>query len=301
MRESQPDHFRALRQSLESVCAKLRDHGIAEWRIEADVLLRHVVGMERAEFLSRVYGAEDRLTHAQSRRLDALVERRLGGEPLAYIVGRREFYGLDLEVSESVLIPRQETEILVELVLERLANMDMGRRAPTVVDVGTGSGAVALAVASRSENARVVGVDISPSALDVAVRNRDRLLGGGVEFVLGDMLTAIAAPVDVIVSNPPYIPSGTLSTLAVEVRREPTVALDGGVDGLDHFRRLMAQARGILAPGGVLIVELMPEQMEVAIEIVRRTMPDIATVSARPDLMGNSRALVAGKELPPIL
>ena len=300
MSESQPDHLRTLCQSLESVRAKLRDHGISEWRIEADVLLRHVVGVERAEFLSRVYGGDDNLTNVQSRRLDELIERRLGGEPLAYIVGRREFYGLDLEVNGSVLIPRQETELLVELVLERLANMDTGQRAPTVVDVGMGSGAVALAVASRSENAGVVGVDISPSALDVAVRNRDRLLGGGVELVLGDTLTAIAAPVDIIVSNPPYIPSGTLPTLAVEVRREPVVALDGGVDGLDHFRRLAAQASGILAPGGVLIVELMPEQMEAAIEVARRTMPDIASVSSRPDLTGNSRALIAEKKLSPL-
>ena len=156
-----------------------------------------------------------------------------------------------------------------------------------------GSGAIALAVASRSENARVVGVDISRDALAVAIRNRDRLLGGGVEFVLGDALTAIAAPVDVIVSNPPYIPSGTLPSLAVEVRREPVVALDGGADGLDHFRRLTAQAGGIVAPGGVLIVELMPEQMEAAVEIARRTMPEIASVSVRHDLTGSRRALVA--------
>ena len=293
MSDSRPERPPTLRRSLEAVRAVLRDGGIAEWQIEADVLLRHIVGMERAEFLSRVYGAEDRLTNAQSRRLDALIERRLGGEPLAYIVGRREFYGLDLEVNESVLIPRQETELLVELALERLANMDTGQRTPTVVDVGTGSGAIALAIESRSQKARVVGVDISPPALGVAVRNRDRLLGGGVEFVLGDMLTAIAAPVDIIVSNPPYIPSGTLPTLAVEARREPTVALDGGADGLDYFRRLATQAGGILAQGGALIVELMPEQMGAAMEIARRNISNIASVSARPDLMGNNRALVA--------
>ncbi len=300
MRDSSPERPPTLRRSLESVRAALRDGGIAEWQIEADVLLRHIVGMERAEFLPRVYGAEDRLTNAQSRRLDALIERRLGGEPLAYIVGRREFYGLDLEVNESVLIPRQETELLVELTLERLANMDTGQRKPTVVDVGTGSGAIALAIESRSQKARVVGVDISPSALGVAVRNRDRLLGGGVEFVLGDMLTAIAAPVDIIVSNPPYIPSGTLPTLAVEARREPTVALDGGADGLDYFRRLATQAGGILAQGGALIVELMPEHMDAAVEIARRNISNIASVSARPDLMGNNRALVAEKELSPL-
>ena len=292
MSESQPDHHRTLRHSLESVRAKLRDNGIPEWQVEADVLLRRVLRMDRAEFLSRVYGGDDRLTQAQELRLSELIAIRLDREPLAYIVGRREFYGLDLEVNENVLIPRQETELLVELTLERLANRDDEAGPPTVVDVGTGSGAVALAVASHSDNARVVGVDISPSALAVAMRNRNRLLGDDVVFVLGDLLTAIAAPVDVIVSNPPYIPSGTLASLAVEVRREPVIALDGGVDGLDHFRRLLTQASDRLAPSGALIVELMPEQMDDAMDIVFQNKRNVAVVDTRLDLMGNKRALV---------
>ncbi|MXX53829.1 MAG: peptide chain release factor N(5)-glutamine methyltransferase [Dehalococcoidia bacterium] len=300
MSGSQPDHHRTLRHSLESIRSELREHGIYEWQIEADVLLRHVLGVARSDFLSLVYGGDSHLTHTQLHRLDASIKRRIGGEPLAYITGQREFYGLDLEVNESVLIPRQETELLVELVLDHLTSRDEGHGPPTVVDVGTGSGAVALAVAAHADNARVIGVEISPSALAVAMRNRDRLLGSCVEFVLGDLLTAIAAPVDVILSNPPYIPSGTLASLAVEVRREPTVALDGGVDGLDHFRRLATQAGERLAPGGVLIVEIMPEQMDAAVEIVRRTVISIASVSTRSDLMGNSRALVAQKELSPL-
>ena len=257
------------------------------------MLLRHVLGVARSDFLSLVYGGDARLTDIQNRSLDALITRRIGGEPLAYITGQREFYGLDLEVNENVLIPRQETELLVELTLEYLANRDEGHEPATVVDVGTGSGAVALAVAAHADNARVIGVEISPSALTIAIRNRDRLSRSGVEFVLGDLLTAITRPVDVIVSNPPYIPSGTLPTLAGEVQREPRGALDGGTDGLDHFRRLATQASERLAPGGVLIVELMPEQMDAAMEIARRTMPNVASVSAHPDLMGNRRALVA--------
>ena len=240
----------------------MRDHGIDEWQIEADVLLGQVLGVDRAEFLSRVYGGDDRLSHAQTLRLSELVARRLDGEPLAYIVGRREFYGLDLEVNEGVLIPRQETELLVDLTLEYLSGRDREHGRLTVVDVGTGSGAVALAVAAYSEHAMIVGTDISRDALDVASRNRVRLCAERVEFIQGDMLTAIAHPVDVIVSNPPYIPTSTLGSLAVEVRREPVIALDGGADGLDHFRRLATQANSILAPGGVLIVELMPEQMD---------------------------------------
>ena len=293
MSESQPDHRRTLRQSLKSVRAKLRAHGISEWQIEADVLLRHVIGVARSDFLSLVYGGEVRLTHTQLHRLEVFITRRIGGEPLAYITGQREFYGLDLEVDESVLIPRQETELLVELTLEYLANRDEEHGLLTVVDVGTGSGAVALAVATHADDARIIGVDISPSALAVAMRNRDRLPGSGVEFVQGDLLTAVAGPVDVIVSNPPYIPSGTLPTLAAEVQHEPHGALYGGADGLDHFRRLTTQASEKLATGGVLIVELMPEQMDAASEIARRTMPNVASVGTRPDLMGNKRALVA--------
>ena len=291
-----PERPPTLRQSLESVRAALRERGVPEWRIEAEILLRRVAEVGRAEFLSLVYSADARLTYAQAERLNALIARRLDGEPLAYIVGRREFYGLDLEVNESVLIPRQETELLVELALDYLAdkNRANARRPPTIVDIGTGSGAVALAIAAHTENASIIGVDISPPALDVAIGNRDRLpLRSHAEFILGDTLTPIASlRADLIISNPPYIPTGALRTLAPEVRREPKIALDGGADGLDHFRRLTAQAGKTLAPRGAMIVELMPEQMDAATKIARRNIPDIASVSSRPDLMGNSRALV---------
>lgn len=292
MRASRPERPHTLRHILEGVRVELRDHGIAEWRIEADVLLSRVLGVSRADFLSLLYSGEDILTRSQALFLHELITRRLGGEPLAYIIGRREFYGLDLEVNESVLIPRQETELLVEVALEYLTGRRREPGQTTVVDVGTGSGAVALALAARARNARIVGVDISRDALAVAARNRDRLGAESVEFVQGDMLTAIAGSVDVIVSNPPYIPTSTLDSLAVEVRREPAVALDGGSDGLDHFRRLADQASERLAPGGALIVELMPEQMNAAISVARRVMGNIAAVSARLDLMGNRRALV---------
>ena len=300
MRASRSERPHTLRHSLDGARTALRDHGIAEWQIEADVLLGHVIGVSRSDMLSLVYGAGDSLSHPQATKLRDYLARRLSGEPLAYIVGRREFYGLDIEVNESVLIPRQETELLVEVALEYLAARDRGLEQPTVVDVGTGSGAVALALAAHTQNARIVGVDISQDALDVAVRNRDRLSAEGVEFVQCDMLTAIAGPVDVIVSNPPYIPTGTLASLAVEVCREPVVALDGGSDGLDYFRRLTAQAAERLAPRGVLIVELMPEQMDAAMEIARQTMSNIASVSTLPDLTGNSRALVAEEESSPL-
>lgn len=292
MRASRSERPHTLLPSLDRARAALRDRGIAEWRIEADVLLSHVVGVPRSDMLSLLYSGENILTRSQDLLLQELVTRRIGGEPLAYIVGRREFYDLDLEVNESVLIPRQETELLVEVALEYLTGREREPGQTTFVDVGTGSGAVALALAAHTHNARIVGVDISRDALAVAARNRDRLGAKGVEFVHGDILTAIAGPIDIIVSNPPYIPTSMLSSLAVEVRREPTVALDGGSDGLDHFRRLTAQASERLAPGGALIVELMPERMDAAISVAHRVMGDVAAVSARLDLMGNRRALV---------
>ena len=293
MRANRSDRPHTLRDSLDGARTALRDRGIAEWRIEADVLLSHVVGVPRSDMLSLVYGGAYCLTHPQAAMLRDSLARRLSGEPLAYIVGRREFYGLDLEVNESVLIPRQETELLVDVALERLAGRDSGLGQPTVVDVGTGSGAVALALAAHAENARIVGVDISRDALNVAVRNSDRLRAKGVEFVQGDMLTAIAGPVDAIVSNPPYIPTGMMDSLAIEVRREPALALDGGSDGLDYFRRLATQASERLTVDGVMIVELMPEQMDAAISLAHRVILNIAAVTARHDLMGNRRVLVA--------
>ena len=279
-----------LRQSLNEFRAVLRDGGIAEWGVEAEALLRHVLGVCRSEFLTLVYGDDACLSSSQSGHLESLLERRLSGEPLAYIVGRREFYGLELEVNEHVLIPRQETELLVDIVLEYLPSFEP---TPRVVDVGTGSGAVALAIAANSKSVDIIATDNSGGALDVVRRNASKLgLSNRISFVRCDMLDAVGGPVDIIVSNPPYIPSGQIEYLQTEVRREPVVALDGGDDGLEPFRRLLAQAEDKLAPGGVVVVELMPEQMEAAIEIARQTMPNLSAVRTREDLMGNARALV---------
>ena len=279
-----------LRQSLSESRAILRDGGVAEWEMEAEALLRHVLGTDRADFLTLVYGDDGLLSSTQSDRLASLLNRRLSGEPLAYIVGMREFYGLELDVNEHVLIPRQETELLVDIVMEYLPSFGP---MPKVVDVGTGSGAVALAIAAHNESVDLIATDVSRKALDVARRNASRLgLVDRVSFVRCDMLEAVVGRVDIIVSNPPYIPSGQIGRLQVEVQREPMIALDGGDDGLEPFRRLLAQANDKLAPGGVMIVELMPEQMEAAADIARQTIPNLSALRTRDDLMGNERVLV---------
>ena len=279
-----------LRQSLSESRAVLRVGGVAEWEVEAEALLRHVLGTDRANFLTLVYGGDGLLSSTQSDRLASLLDRRLSGEPLAYIVGTREFYSLELDVNEHVLIPRQETELLVDIVLEYLPNLGP---TPRVVDVGTGSGAVALAIAAHNESVDIIATEVSPQALDIASRNASKLgLHDRVSFVRCDILEAVGGPVDIIVSNPPYIPSGQIGRLQVEVQREPMIALDGGDDGLEPFRRLLAQANDKLARGGVIVVELMPEQMESAAEIARQTIPALSALRTRDDLMGNERALV---------
>ena len=279
-----------LRQRLNESRAVLRDGGIVEWRMEAEALLRHVLGLCRSEFLALVYGGDRLLTPSQSTHLKSLLDRRLSGEPLAYIVGTREFYGLDIGVNDHVLIPRQETELLVDIVMEYLPSFGP---VPRVVDIGTGSGAVALAIAANNESIDLIATDVSHQALDVARRNARKLgLDDRVRFVRCDLMEAVGGPVDVIVSNPPYIPSGQIRYLQAEVQREPVIALDGGDDGLKPFRRLLTQAKDKVARGGVVVVELMPEQMESAGNIARRAIPNLSGLRTREDLMGNERALV---------
>ena len=292
-----PRHPKSIRNGFDTARNALRAAGIADSRIEAEVLTRFALGWERDCFLAEVYaaGGETRLSPGASERLRSLVSRRLGGEPLAYIVGTREFYGLTLLVDKRALIPRQETELLVEIALERLDGARRTKAArPLVMDVGTGSGAAALAIAARARAARVVAVDVSGDALALARCNAETLgLAGRVAFVRCDMLAAIRArAADLIVSNPPYIPSGDMAGLQAEIRREPPIALDGGADGLDAFRRLARQSARALAPGGALVAELMPDQMDAAERIAADRVPRARRISRRKDLFGDDRALI---------
>ena len=285
---------RSLTESIRWVGATLRDGRVAEWSVESEVLLRHVLGVDRAEFFALAFGRDDHLTDCQLKELTSIVRRRISGEPLAYITGQREFYGLELDVADDVLIPRQETELIVDIALERLAQS--GDRIPLVVDVGTGSGGIALAIAAHANRVHMIATDISKGALDVAVRNALKLgLSDRIEFLLADMLAPISRPADIIVSNPPYIPSSEIDGLSVEVLREPRTALDGGVDGLDPLRKLLVQADAQLASGGALIVELMPEQMQAAMSLADQTIGGEFDMSIRTDLMGNERAVVINR------
>ena len=230
-------------------------------RRDAEFLLRHVMERDRAWLLAHPDAA---LPETQARRFEALVQRRSAHEPVQYLTGHQEFFGLDLEVTPDALIPRPETELLVEAVLAWVGGQPAEPDELRLVDVGTGTGAIALALASRLPDAEVWAVDVSEPVRRVLERNAERTgLTGCVRFAESDLLEAFADEIeagrrfDVVVSNPPYVPLADGGTLAPEVREyEPHLALFGGEDGLAVYRRLIPQAWAALRGGGLLAMEM---------------------------------------------
>jgi release factor glutamine methyltransferase len=218
-------------------------------RLEAEILLAHALGVSRAHLYARPEHEPD---SAQREAFERLVDTRLRGEPIAYLIGRREFWSLDIAVTRDVLIPRPETELLVELALERIP----GDRAFRIADLGTGSGAIALAIARERPLARVTATDASTAALEVARGSAKRLGIGNVVFAAGDWYAAIGnAQFDLIVSNPPYIAANDAHLAQGDLRFEPASALASGDDGLDAIRHIAAGAPEHLAEGSALLLE----------------------------------------------
>lgn len=216
--------------------------------LEAEVLLMHVLEVDRAW----LYANSDRSVSATAQdQFFDLLERRLAGEPIAYLTGIREFWSLPLQVTPDVLIPRPETELLVEAALERLPSDERFR----VADLGTGSGAVALAIASERPLCEIHATDISPAALLVARANAERLVPGRVQFHLGSWFEALEARFHLVVSNPPYVTDGDPHLEAGDCRFEPRMALSPGDDGLAAIRRIARDAIEFLEPGGCLAFE----------------------------------------------
>jgi len=285
-----------VKQVVHEVATRLRAVTDAP-HLEAEVLLAHVLETSRTSLLAH---SEHILTPDQLANYQVLIRRRASGYPLPYLTGRVEFYGLEFGVTPEVLIPRPETETLVDLAL--------ARRPATVVDVGTGSGCIAISLAVYLPKAIIYAIEISPAALAVARRNADRHgVTGRVHLTVGNLLSPRPGPVDLIVSNPPYIPTGKCASLPVSVRdHEPKLALDGGLDGLAFVRRLLAQAPAVLRnpesacpecsrraagrPGGGLLIEIGADQGEAAKYLARTFFPQ-ATVRVHPDLAGRDRVL----------
>lgn len=263
-------------------------------RLSAEWLLCNATGHTRVE----LYINYDKPLSAGE--LDIMrdgVRRRAAGEPLQYVTGEMPFRHIVLRCEKGVLIPRPETEVLVDAALEALD--ECGSEAPLVLEVGTGTGCIALSLASEHEGARVIATDLSPMAVRLAVRNRDALnLAGVVDVVECDLASGVPNVLmgrfDVLVSNPPYIPTEVLvREVPAEVKdHEPGLALDGGEDGLDVFRRILAIAPEVLAQGGTLCVELFEGNVHAAAELVRAE-PGWANVEVREDLTHRPRVLIA--------
>jgi release factor glutamine methyltransferase len=278
-----------LREALRRATARLTQAGIEDPALEAEVLLRHALALDRTQLYQRL---SDELPPEPDSTYRALLERRLRREPTAYITGRKEFYCLELELTPVAAIPRPETELLVEETLA-LARRP-GHEAPlTVVDVGTGCGAVALALAAGLPHAEVIATDSSSAALDLARRNARRLgLTSRVRFLQGDLLSPLEEHVDLVAANLPYCRTGDWESLAPEVRcYEPRQALDGGPDGLRLIERLLRQAPAHLQPGGAVLLEIGYDQGEAA-RLAAREAFSQATIEVKQDLAGLDRLVI---------
>lgn len=265
----------------------------------AELDARMLIGAALDLDLTGVIAAASRpLTSDQSIRLEDFARRRLSGEPIARILGLKEFWGLPLKLSAATLVPRPDTETVVELALEMLRAAAAADHPLRIADIGTGSGAILLALLSELPDAYGIGTDISAAALHTANANARHLeLACRAAFIACDYAAALSGPFDLIVSNPPYIRSAEIIHLATEVRdHDPLGALDGGSDGLGAYRALVPQAARLLGPGGVLVVEVGHDQ---SAEVERLMMAAGLMLEGPPkaDLAGTARA-VGGRKLP---
>lgn len=286
-----------IKRTLEWTTGYLGRHGDEHPRLSAEWLLSAATGLSCVE----LYVNFDKpLEPAELDRMHAGVERRAAGEPLQYVTGEMAFRHIVLRCERGVLIPRPETEVLVDAALEGVdAAVAAGREEPRVLEVGTGTGCIALSVASERPGARVVATDLSPDAVALAMRNREALgLEEVVDLVECDLASGVdpllMGTFDVLVSNPPYIPTRVLrEEVPAEVAdHEPRLALDGGEDGLDVFRRILDLAPAALAPGGTLAVELFEGHLDQAAALVR-AQGGWSRVEVRDDLARRPRVLLA--------
>ncbi|MEB2284562.1 MAG: protein-(glutamine-N5) methyltransferase, release factor-specific [Polyangiaceae bacterium UTPRO1] len=264
--------------------------GVASARLDAELLLAEVLGTDRVG----VYLRFDRpLGRSEVDAYRALVKRRGEGEPVAHLLGRREFWSRSFVVTPDVLVPRPETELVVERALAAVDAAGGRARRLRVLDLGTGSGALAVTLAVELPSAVVTAVDVSPAALAVAGRNAAALgVAARVRVVASDWTAALAAAArfDLVVGNPPYVPSPDLPHLPAEVRREPALALDGGADGLAAYRRIAVEAARVLAPGGTLVCEVGAGQAAAVAALFAAA--GLGAVGRFTDLAGIERVVV---------
>jgi len=289
-RRSNPDLI-TIADIRRSLAQQLRAAGLDSANADARILIGHALSLDHTALATagdRPLGAEE------TKAIAALARRRLAREPVARIIGCKEFWSLPLRINASTLVPRPETETVVEVALAAIDARGPRIRALRIADLGTGSGALLLALLSELPNASGIGTDTSFDALMVARGNTRRLGITRAAFVAGDMARPLRAPLDLIVSNPPYIASGEFAALAPEVRAfDPRSALDGGADGLEGYRSLSASAPALLKAGGALVVEIGAGQADDVTRLF--SAAGLALEPPQPDLNGMPRALLARK------
>ena len=282
-----------IREALAEGNCSLAAAGIENPGLDTSLFLAEVLGISRSSLIS---GLPEPLGDSAFAAYRRLIERRRNGECTAYIIGRKEFYGLDILVNPSVLAPRPETEILVE---EAVRQAGIITESLHVLDLCTGSGAIALAIKHQIPTAQVWATDISADALETARQNSARLLApDSIHFCQGDLFTPLSGihtPFSIIVSNPPYIPSAKIASLSREVRGEPVLALDGGADGLDVIRNIISGAPDFLDSNGALLLEADPDQMDEIAFLYKKS--GFSCIKIIKDLSGHER-VISGKLTP---
>ncbi len=272
--------------------ARFKAAGIESPQLDARVLVGAALGLELTGLVTR---SATKLSRDDAARLAAFADRRLGGEPIARIVGEREFWGLRFKLSPDTLVPRPDTETVVAAALDFARTMSPNKSL-RIADIGTGSGAILLALLSEIPHASGIGTDIAPAALVTARQNAEALgVSDRAEFVLSDYFATVSGRFDIIVSNPPYVRSADIESLSREVRNhEPRRALDGGADGLEAYRALCARSSGHLEPGGALIVEVGHDQADDVARLMEAS--DLNVVKPfRCDLAGIPRVVEGHK------
>jgi release factor glutamine methyltransferase len=258
--------------------------------LEAELLLQHALGLNRTQLYQRL---RDEMPPDKETAYHDLVWRRLCGEPTPYITGRAGFCDIELAVTPATAIPRPETELLVEEASALAGKRLQDTHSLAIVDVGTGCGAIALALATRLPSLQIIATDISPAALALAQRNAESLgLASSLRFLCGDLLAPLDQPVDIVVANLPYVRSAEWQTLPVEIRcHEPREALDGGPDGLRLIERLLRQTPPLLRPGAALLLEIGYDQGPAVAALASEVFPESA-VEVKQDLASLDRLLI---------
>jgi len=280
-----------IREALAQGSADLKFAGIKTHLLDASILLAHILKTDRTILIAK---GTDSISEEESESFCKLLERRAKGECTAYIIGKKEFRGLEFDVNPFVLVPRPETETLVETAIDIIQNKIKGNSHVNILDLCTGSGAIAISLKNEIPMCDVTATDISSNALKTAIHNAEKLLGGNhIDFLQGNLYSALhsplPAPFSLIVSNPPYISSDEIQTLSAEVQNEPRLALDGGTSGLEIIKRIIEKAPEHLKQNGYLLLEADPRQMEqINILLAKNKFKDIQLFK---DLSGANRVI----------